>query len=126
MSGMLTKMAVYLGSSALGILVASVLVPGFSVRPLGFIVAVIVFSLAQAALTPLIEKAVAKHAAALTGGVGLISTFVALFVSHLFVGGMRIWGVTAWISATLIVWLVTALATWLLPHFVGKSNVSAD
>ena len=47
-------------------------------------------------------------------GIGLISTFLALFVATLFPNGLHVNGVTAWILATLIVWLITALGTWIL------------
>lgn len=118
--------AVYLGSSALGILIASLLIQGFTVTPLGFVVAVVVFSVAQSILTPIIEKAVTEHAAALVSGVGLISTFAALFVANLIAGGLRIWNLSAWISSTLIIWLVTALSAWLLPMLVSKLGVGND
>lgn len=48
----LLRMVVFLGSSAIGLLVASWLVPGVSIRPLGFIIAVVIFTVAQAILAP--------------------------------------------------------------------------
>lgn len=54
------------------------------------------------------------------GGIGLISTFVALFVANLVPYGLSIRGLKAWVFATLIVWVVTSLATLLLPKLLPK------
>lgn len=44
----------------------------------------------------------------------MVSTFVSLVVVNLF-GAMSISGWQSWVFATLIVWLVTAVATLVLP-----------
>jgi hypothetical protein len=55
-----------------------------------------------------------KYASAVLGGIGLVSTVLALFVATLFPDGLRIQGLTAWIVTPLVVWLITALGTWIL------------
>ena len=55
-----------------------------------------------------------RYASAFLGGIGLVSTLVALFLATLFTG-LVIRGVGAWLAATLVVWLTTAVATIALP-----------
>lgn len=111
--------------AALGLLVCSWIVGGFGISLEGFLVAVAVFALAQSLLAPLIRDAVSKHADALLGGIGLISTFVALLIASLFPGGLRVDGVSTWVLATFVVWIVTALGGWLLPMLVERLTSSS-
>lgn len=122
---MLIRVAVLLGSSALGLIIARLVVSGFDISASGFITAVIVFTAAQAILAPFIFSVARKHASALLGGIGLVSTFVALLIASLFPNGLRLSGVSTWIAGTVIVWLVTALGTWLIPIFIAKRRVAA-
>jgi len=41
--------------------------------------------------------------------------FLALLLAHWIGDGLQLDGLLTWVLATLIVWLVTALGTWLLP-----------
>src|ERR1700742_583428 len=107
MKRLLLQIVVFLGSSAIGLLVAWWLVPGVSMSAYGFVVAVVVFSVVQAVLAPLVEKLARRYASALLGGVGLISTLLALIIASLVVHQMTISGVKSWVAATVIVWLVT-------------------
>jgi uncharacterized membrane protein YvlD (DUF360 family) len=111
----LVNVAVSLVMAAVGLLLAAWLLPDFHLETGGFLVAVIVFTIAQAVLAPFTFNIARKYASAILGGIGLVSTFVALLIASLFPGGIRIDGVVAWVLATLIMWVVTALGTWLLP-----------
>lgn len=120
------RIAVFLASSALGLAAASLILTDFRIQAAGFITAVIVFTVAQGILAPFIFKMTRQYASALIGGVGLLSTYVALLIASLFSGGLQITGVSTWILATLIVWLVTALGTWLLPLAVLKNQAGSS
>lgn len=120
----LIRIAISLGTSAVALLVCFWTLPDFGLSLGGFLTAVIVFTIAQAILTPIITTLARKHASAILGGVGLISTFVALLVASLFPGGLRISGIVTWVLATLIVWVITALGTWLLPLIFLKKTVT--
>lgn len=119
---LLIRMAIYLVTAALGILIASWLLPDFHVELGGFLVAVVVFAIAQSVLSPFIFNVARKYASAILGGIGLVSTFVALLIATLFPGGIRIEGVVTWVLATLIVWIVTALGGWVLPLIFLKNR----
>lgn len=121
--GLLLKFVVFLASAAIGLLAATWLVDGVSVHPRGFVTAVLIFALAQAILSPFFAKMTSRYASAFLGGVGLVSTLVALALAAWFTGsaGLSIAGAGSWIAATVLVWLVTALATVLLPKLlIGK------
>jgi uncharacterized membrane protein YvlD (DUF360 family) len=110
----LINVAISLVTAALGLLVNSWILPDFHLDVSGFIIAVVVFTVAQAILAPFIFNVARQYASALLGGIGLVSTFVALLIASLFPDGIRIEGVVTWILATLIMWIITALGTWLL------------
>ena len=116
MKRVLVRVALFLGSGAVALVVAwLILGTGFRLSVLGFVTAVIVFSIAQAAVAPLVDKLARRYAEPLLGGVGLISTFIALWAATLLSGGLGIDGASNWIAATLIVWVVTALAALVAP-----------
>jgi uncharacterized membrane protein YvlD (DUF360 family) len=104
----------------LALLVISWVVDGVTMYATGFVIAVIVFTVAQALLGPFIFNLARQYASAVLGGIGLVSTFVALFVATLFPNGLQINGITAWIFATLIAWVITALGTWILGVLIIK------
>jgi hypothetical protein len=75
--------------------------------------------LAQGILTPFIFNLARRYASAILGGIGLISTFLALWIATLFPGGLTIRGI-GWVLAPLLVWTVTALGGWILMGVVFK------
>lgn len=122
----LIRVAIFLGSAALGLWVASLVVDDMQVSASGFVTAVVVFTVVQAILTPFIAMMARKYASAFLGGIGLVSTFVALLVAQEFTDGLQITGGAAtWIATVVIVWLVTALATWLLPFVFLRKRLQA-
>lgn len=119
---LLIRTAIHLGTAALAILVTAWILPDFHVSFGGFLVAVIVFTLAQAILTPFIINVARKYASALLGGIGLVSSFVALLIASFFPDGIAVSGITTWVLATLILWIVTALGGWILPLIFLKQR----
>lgn len=111
----LIRSAIFLGSAGLGLWVASLVLERFTLTWQGFLVTVVVFTLAQSILSPFITKLTMLNAPAFLGGVGLVSTFVALLIASVVTNGLVVDGWQTWILATLVVWLVTALATVILP-----------
>ena len=118
----LIRTAIYVGSAALGLWIASILLDGFEIHAPGFLVATLIFAGTQFLLSPHVTKLSEQHAVALTGGVGLISTLVALVAASLLSSGLSIRGIGTWILATLVVWLVTSLGAWLLPLWLLKED----
>jgi uncharacterized membrane protein YvlD (DUF360 family) len=117
------SVGVYLAAAALGLLLTGVLVDGVAVRAQGFLVAVVVFAVVQSLLTPWVAMLARRHATWILGGFGLISTFLALLVAQSFSTGLSIRGASAWISATVLVWVVGAIASAVLPLLLVKRAV---
>lgn len=120
---LLLRTAIFLGSAAIGLLLASFVVDGMSLTARGFIAVVLIYAVAQSILTPFILKVAARNASAFVGGVGLLSTFVALLLASFFGSALEIDGAGSWIAATVLVWLITALASFLLPFVLVKAGV---
>ena len=119
----LIRVVIFLVSAALGLLVASWILDDFTLTTTGFALTVVIFAIAQSVLAPFIAKMTNRYAPAFLGGIGLVSTYVALLIASLVGGGLEITGVQTWILATLIVWLVTALATLVLPLIFIRNKV---
>lgn len=123
---LLIRIAINLASAAIGLLLTAMLLSDFHIQAGGFIVAVGVFTLAQSLLTPWVFKVAKKHASALLGGIGIISTLLALLVASFFPGGISVSSFSTWVVAALIVWLCTALGGWLLVAYVFKKRAASS
>lgn len=124
----LIRALIFVLSAAVGLIVADLFLPGFRIdwsNWWGFVLAVVIFAVLQSVLTPWAAKVARRNAPALLGGVGIVSTFIALLVVVLIPGA----GITigspwwTWLLAPMIVWLITALATMLLPALFIKKKV---
>jgi hypothetical protein len=113
------SIATNLITSAAALLISAWVLPQVTLQVSGFIVAVVIFALAQSVLTPFVFNLARKHAPAVLGGIGLISTLLALWVATLISDGLSITGL-GWVLAPLVVWIVTALGGWILMGAVFK------
>ena len=77
----------------------------------------------QSVLTPLVTSVAHRFSPPLVGGVCVLSTGLALWIASSLEGGIAFASSTGWLLATLIVWLVTALGSWLLPLWLLKKTV---
>ncbi|WP_170439237.1 hypothetical protein [Ruegeria arenilitoris] len=107
-----------LAGNAIGLSLASLLLTGFSIKPVSFIVVVIVFTLVQVVAEPLILKIGEKNVPALKGGIALVVTFVGLLITDLVAAGLTVGGISNLLAATLLVWLGALIAGVLLPIYV--------
>jgi len=124
----LLRALIFLASAALGLIVADLLLEGLVIDWAdwwGFVVCVAIFAILQSVLAPWIARMAKRYAPALLGGIGIVSTLIALLIVVLLpIGGVRITDVVSWILAPVIVWVVTALATVLLPMIFIKKKVA--
>ncbi|ARK03825.1 hypothetical protein B8281_02830 [Cellulosimicrobium sp. TH-20] len=114
----LLSFAINVVLAAVGLLVAANVFDGVTVHASGFTVAVLVFAVAQGVLAPFVFNVARKYASAVLGGIGLVSTFLALWIATLVGDGLEISGVSTWIGVTVVVWLISALGGWLLGWLV--------
>ncbi|MFT3970731.1 MAG: phage holin family protein [Micropruina sp.] len=121
----LIQVAVNLVTATIALTVAGLVLDGVTVSLAGLATAVIVFVIANALFTPFIFKMAHKYAPAALGGIGLLSTLVALLVATAVGNGLVISGFMAWVLATLLVWVITALGGWALLAWWTKNRVKA-
>lgn len=118
MNKILRRALIFLASAALGLIVADLVLPGFHIAWndwWGFVLAIVLFAILQSIFSPLVTRLARKHAPALLGGIGLLSTLIVLVVVVLIPrAGLGISEPAAWFLAPLVVWLTAALSRWVL------------
>ena len=119
----LIRVAVYFVSAFIGLVAADLLLSGLSIEVSSYFTVAIIFALIQAIISPLVFKMTAKNANAFIGGVGLLSVFVSLLITNILLSGITVSGFSTWILASLIIWLVTAIAAFILPFIFAKNVV---
>jgi putative membrane protein len=120
MARFLARTALSLLANALALVVASMLLTGFAINGLAFVIAVCIFTASIAILEPLLARIARRSAPYLLGGIALVTTFVGLLVTTLITDGLSITGIATWAIATLIIWLATVVASLVLPLFLFK------
>lgn len=122
---LLITSCIFLLSAALGLLVAVIALPDMSVNAVSFLLDVAIFAVLRAIISPFIIKLTLTRARALAGAAGLVATLVALILTTLVTSGLSIRGLSTWVLATLIIWLVSMFAAFLLPLLVVKGLLGA-
>lgn len=120
---LLIRTALFLASAAIGLVVAATLIDDMTVTSNGFLAVVLIYAVAQSVLTPFIAKIAAANAPAFLGGSALVSSFVALLLASFLGTALEIRGIGSWVAATVLVWLVTAIASLLLPWVLVKTGL---
>ncbi|MGO2520956.1 MAG: hypothetical protein ACTH8F_12595 [Microbacterium sp.] len=127
MISFLFRTLTYLASAAIGLIVADLVLEDFQIqwdKWWGFVVCIVIFAILQSVLSPWVAKLADRYAPVLMGGIGIFSTLIALVVVVLLpIGGLRITGAAGWIIGAVIVWIVTALCSVLLPLIFLKRKV---
>jgi uncharacterized membrane protein YvlD (DUF360 family) len=117
----LVNFAVYMAAAAIGLLVADIVLDDLSIAyPVGFLIAAVLFGLIQALIEPLMASITEKNAQMLTGGVGLFSALIALFVTATISDDLSVEGFTTWFLAALVIWLASMFAGFILKLTVAK------
>jgi hypothetical protein len=122
MRQILFRAVLLLGWWAIGLLVAARVVPGVSLSVSGFTVAVVVFSVGQAALSVVCLKLPHGYASLLLGGTGLALTVFALILATAVTHGLTVRGMASWVATTLVVWLVTTIGAVSLPELLRRQS----
>jgi hypothetical protein len=121
----LLRAVLVLASWAIGLLVVAWIVPGVSLSVPSFIVAVVVFAVAQAILSLSILKLPHQYASVLLGGTGLALTIVALILASVLTRGLTIDGMASWLATTVVVWLVTTIGAITLPELLIRDGAGS-
>ncbi|HEY7179748.1 MAG TPA: hypothetical protein VH305_11275 [Gaiella sp.] len=123
----LIRTGIMLVANAVGLLVADAVLDGMDLNFSGFIIAVVIFTVALALLTPFLVSTMRRQgsSSAALGGVALIATLASLIVTDLLSDGLSISGIGTWLAATVIVWAASLLAAFILP-FLGLKKYLED
>jgi putative membrane protein len=110
----------HLLANTVGLLLASLLLDGFSINATAFIGAVLIFTVVEVVAGPLLAKIALTNVPSLIGGIALVTTFAGLLVTNLVSDGLSISGISTWVLSTLIVWLCALIAGLILPLLLFK------
>jgi uncharacterized membrane protein YvlD (DUF360 family) len=122
---LLVRLLIAFASNGVGLIVAAAVLDGMTLDATGFVVSVVIYTIVFALLQPFLISVLRRSPAPVLGGVALIATLVSLIVTTLLTDGLSIDGVGTWIAATVIVWLGSVLAAFILP-FLGLKKYLDD
>jgi uncharacterized membrane protein YvlD (DUF360 family) len=122
----LVRTLVMVVANAVGLLVAAAILDKMTVDASGFIIAVVIFTLALALMTPFMASQLRRAGSAALGGVALIATLISLIITDLLSDGFTIEGITTWILAAVIVWAASLLAAFILPYLGLKKYLQEN
>lgn len=123
----LIRLVIYFVSAFVGIVAADLILgDNFTVTGwLAYFWVAAIFAIVQAILAPLIDQMVSRNARAFSGGVGIVSTLIALIITNIAFSSLTVsGGLVTWILAALIVWIFGAIAAFILPFFLVKKVVN--
>jgi hypothetical protein len=112
---MLARLAIRFGTAlagiAVGLLVAAAALSGFSLDVTALVEATLIFWIIHLGVQIFALRVLVREPSiALAGLLAVASTVVSLIIVNLIVSGLNIRGFQAYVGATLIVWLTTAIS----------------
>jgi hypothetical protein len=116
---LLTTLATII-ANAVGLLLAAMLLTGFTIDAVSFVVVLLVFTGVMILAGPLTTKIAITSVPQLRGSVALVTVFIGLKVTEWLMPGFDMGGLSNWLAATLLVWLGSLVAEILLPIYVFK------
>ncbi|HEX5583895.1 hypothetical protein [Gaiella sp.] len=124
---LVVRTGIMLAANAVGLIVAAAVLDGFHLDAGGFVLAVVIFTVALALMTPFLASVLRRNrsSASALGGVALIATLAALIITAIVSDGLSIDGIGDWVAATVIVWLASLLAAFVLPFLGLKKYLEA-
>jgi uncharacterized membrane protein YvlD (DUF360 family) len=125
MKNKFARVGLSLVGNAIGLLVASLVLDKMTIDGVAFVIAVVIFTVLTAVIEPIVNKLAERSAPALQGASALLTTLLALIVTALVSDGLAITGLSTWVLATVLVWLLTVIAGVLLAKFLIKNAVKS-
>jgi uncharacterized membrane protein YvlD (DUF360 family) len=115
---LIVRTIVALAANAVGLIVAAAVLDDMELDVGGFILALVIFTIAFALLQPFLVVQLRGAGSAALGGVALLATLASLIITDLLSDGFTIDGGVTWLLAAVIVWAAAVIATFILP-FLG-------
>ena len=113
----IVRTGILLVANAIGLIVASIVLKDVAINVTGFLLALLIFTVCAAVLTPTIRSQLERRNSAALGGVALISTLVALIITVIVSNGLEVHGLAGWLGGPLIIWGSSLVVAFVLPYF---------
>lgn len=107
-------------ANALALVVSAQILPGMALGVSGFVVAVLIFTVAAVLVEPLLRQMALRNAPALLGSSALVATLASLVVTAIVSDSLRIDSALDWVLATVLVWAIGLIARLLLPLVIFR------
>ena len=115
---LIVRTIVALAANAVGLIVAAAVLDDMELDVGGFVLALVIFTVAFALLQPFLAVQLRRAGSAALGGVALVATLASLIITDFLSDGFSIDGGVTWLLAAVIVWAAAVLAAFILP-FLG-------
>jgi putative membrane protein len=108
--------------NAIALWVTALLLSKVTIDGIGFVFAVVLFTIAALVSRPIVRALVKEYASWATLAVAVITTFIALLIADLISDDFNIEGILTWVWATLIVWVVSLILEFVTPSRGPSGN----
>ena len=122
----LAQITLILLANAAGIIIATIVLPGFTINTIGFITSVVLFTTVELMFERFVAKVALQYVPALRGGIALVTTFVGLLLTNIWTSGLEIQGISTWLLAPMIIWLTVVIMGTVLPMVLFKDILQKD
>ena len=122
----LAQITLILLANAAGIIIATIVLSGFTINAIGFITSVVLFTTVELVFERFVAKIALRYVPALRGGIALVTTFVGLLLTNMWTSGLEIQGVSTWLLAPMIIWLTVVIMGTVLPMVLFKDILQKD
>ena len=116
----LANTVISLIADAVALIVAALTLENLNLDGVGFVIAIAIFAGCEMLITPLVRQVAIKQAPAILGSTALVATLISLILTNVLSNGLRISGISTWVLATMIVWIVSLTVKLLLPLVMFK------
>jgi putative membrane protein len=111
-------------ANGIALIVGDLILDKMSLSAASFVIAVLIFTCADILFSPLINQIASTRAPVLLGSTSLVSTLIALILTTLISDGLSISGISTWIAATVIIWLIALVLRLVLPYVLFKKTLA--
>lgn len=126
MDRLLVNAGITVLANAVALVVGALLIDRFSLDIAGFAIALLIFTVVQVVLEPVLRSVAKDRAPILVGLSALIATLVSLVVTSIVTDGLDIDGVATWAIAAAVVWAIALVAKLIMAKLLFRSLLEGD
>lgn len=126
MDRLLVNAAITVLANAVALVVGALVLDRFGLDVAGFAIALLIFTVVQVLLEPVLRSIAKDRAPVLVGLSALVATFVSLIVTSVVTDGLEISGIGTWFLAAAVVWLIALVAKLFMAKLLFRSLLEDD